>query len=532
MRKRRLTTHGPYTNGCGAPSFVINDTGEVRRVRSAGILLHPTSLPGPYGIGDLVPAAMRFVDFLAAADQTYWQVLPLGPTGYGDSPYQPFSAFAGEPLLISPDRLIEDGLLPGSIRQQIPAFPAAEVDYARVRVYKQPLLEEAFRTFERDATTGQRRDLEAFASAQGSWLDDFALFAALKHAQPEGSWPDWPADIATRQQTAVAQARERLAPAVRFQVFCQYVFFRQWAALRRYAEGRGVRFIGDMPLYVAHDSADCWSHPELFHLKPDGRPAQVAGVPPDYFSATGQLWGNPLYRWRSLAETDYAWWIERLRTALALVDAVRLDHFRGFAAYWAIPADAPTAASGHWRRGPGGAFFSAVRRTLGPLPLIAEDLGLITPDVEALRRRFGLPGMKVLQFAFGGGADNPYLPHNYTRDFVVYTGTHDNDTTAGWFAAASPEERQRVLDYIGASGTDPTWDLIRLAYASVADTAIVPLQDVLGLGGEARMNRPGQLGGNWRWRCTASMLSDDGARRLAALAERYGRRRRGVNPAA
>jgi len=494
-------------------------------VRASGILLHPTALPGPYGIGDLGPAAYQFVDFLAAAGQSYWQILPLGPTGYGDSPYQTFSAFAGNPLLVSPQTLVEDGLLPTAALGDTPAFPDDHVDYERAIPYKRGLLEQAFAHYRRDGSPDLRRAVDEFA-ARHAWLEPFALFMALKDAHDGRPWTEWEQDIAARAPEALAHWRARLARAIQGHIYNQYLFFRQWGRLKSYAAGKGIRVIGDAPIFVAHDSADCWERRELFYLKPDGQPLVVAGVPPDYFSATGQRWGNPLYRWDVLAATGYAWWIERLRAVLATVDVLRLDHFRGFAGYWAIPGDAPTAETGSWEPGPGIPFFEAVEKALGRLPIIAEDLGVITPDVVALRDRFGFPGMKVLQFAFGGDALNGDLPHNYERAYVVYTGTHDNDTSAGWYAAATPREREHVRAYAHSDASDPaaiTWDLVRLAQASVADTAVVPLQDLLGLGNDARMNLPGQPGGNWQWRYTAGMLTEDLSGRVAALGQLYGR---------
>jgi 4-alpha-glucanotransferase len=491
--------------------------------RASGILLHPTSLPGPYGIGDLGPAAYQFVDFLVAAGQTYWQILPLGPTGYGDSPYQTFSAFAGNPLLISPALLVEDGLLPPTALDDAPPFPAGWVDYGPVIDYKKQLLEQAFVSFEEQAALAQRHAVERFAAAQQSWLDDFALFMALKDAHDGVPWTQWEPEVAARQPAALTGQRRRLERETRRHIFVQYLFFRQWTALKEYVSRRGIRIVGDAPIFAAHDSADCWAHRELFYLAPDGRPTLMAGVPPDYFSATGQLWGNPLYRWDVLAATGYAWWIDRLRTALSLVDVLRLDHFRGFAGYWAIPGDAPTAETGTWEPGPGAGFFTALQDALGSLPFIAEDLGVITPDVVALRERFGFPGMRVLQFAFDGDATSPHLPHNYIPHCVVYTGTHDNDTAAGWFATAPRTVRTHALAYMASDGANPAWDLIRLASASVAETAITPLQDLLGLGSEARMNRPGQSGGNWRWRYGPHMLTEELAGRARALAALYGR---------
>ncbi len=498
--------------------------------RASGILLHPTSLPGPCGIGDLGPAAYEFVDVLAAAGQSYWQILPLGPTGYGDSPYQTFSAFAGNPLLVSPQGLVEDGLLPAGALDDAPLFSAERVDYGRAIPYKTRLLERSFAHYQEEASPDLRRAVEEFAAARRAWLEPFALFMALKDAHGGRPWTEWESDIAAREPAALARWGERLAREARGHVYNQYLFFRQWTRLKEYAAGKSIRIIGDAPIFVAHDSADCWAHPELFYLEPDGRPTVVAGVPPDYFSATGQRWGNPLYRWDRMAATGYTWWIDRLRAVLTTVDVLRLDHFRAFAGYWAIPGDAPTAETGRWEPGPGIPFFEAVERALGRLPIIAEDLGVITPDVVALRDRFGFPGMKVLQFAFDGGAENGDLPHNHERNYVVYSGTHDNDTSAGWYAAALPRERERLRAYANScAGPDDAaaaaWDLVRLAYASVADSAIVPLQDMLGLGSEARMNLPGRPGGNWQWRYTAGTLTKDLSARVAALARLYGRAR-------
>lgn len=492
--------------------------------RASGVLLHPTSLPGPCGIGDLGPESYRFVDMLAAAGQTYWQALPLGPTGYGDSPYQTFSAFAGNPLLVSPEILVDEGLLPAAVLDAVPGFPDDRVDYGPVITWKKRVLREAFTCFDKHATPGQRSAFDQFSATHSTWLSDFTLFMALKDAHDGAPWPAWPRDIAARKPQAVARWRGQLDREIRLHAFHQHLFFRQWSALKAYAASRGVRMIGDAPIFVAHDSADCWIHRDLFYLTPDGAPALVAGVPPDYFSATGQLWGNPLYRWEAHAAAGYAWWVDRLRMAFSLVDLLRLDHFRGFAGYWAIPASAPTAETGDWRPGPGPAFFEAVEQALGaPLPIIAEDLGVITPDVEEMRDRFGFPGMRILQFAFGGAADNRDLPHNYSRNCIVYTGTHDNDTTAGWFAAAAPQERAHALAYLASDGADPAWDLARLAFASVAKTAIVPLQDLLGLGSTARMNRPGQPGGNWRWRYTAGAITAELIARMREMSRLYGR---------
>jgi 4-alpha-glucanotransferase len=490
--------------------------------RTSGILLHPTSLPSRWGIGDLGASAYAFVDFLHAAGQQLWQVMPLGPTGYGDSPYQSFSSFAGNPLLVSPERLLEQGLLTAEDVADAPSFPADAVDYGAVIPYKQTLMRRAFSRFLAGADPDSRAAFESFRAERSLWLDDYALFMALKQTHG-GAWPDWEPAIARHDPEAVSHASHALATEVTFQAFAQFLFFQQWEQLRRYANERGIRIIGDIPIFVAYDSADVWGSRELFHIGEDNRPTVVAGVPPDYFSATGQLWGNPLYRWDALAQQDYRWWIERLRAVFSLVDVVRLDHFRGFAAFWEVPASEETAINGAWVPGPGAALFEAARAALGDLPIIAEDLGVITPDVEELRDGFGFPGMKVLQFAFGGSPDAEYLPHNYGRRCVVYTGTHDNDTTLGWWRTLDDTARRHVQLYLGRSGDDIGWDLIRLALASVADSAVVPLQDVLKLGSEARMNTPGRPGGNWSWRVTETMLDQFVAERLQQLTELYGR---------
>jgi 4-alpha-glucanotransferase len=492
-----------------------------RPERAAGILLHPTSLPGPFGIGDLGPAAYAWVDWLAAAKQTWWQILPLGPTAYGDSPYQCLSAFAGNPYLVSPDALVRDGLLePGDGAGA--TFPAERVDYGAVIPFKLRLLRRAWESYRAARAPALRPAFEEFADAQAHWLDDFALFMALKQAHGGAGRSAWPADLVRRRPAAVAEARSKLADAVDERRFHQFLFFRQWSELRRYANGRGVRVIGDVPIFVSDDSADAWAHPELFGLDEAGRPTVVAGVPPDYFSPTGQLWGNPLYRWDVLKQTDYAWWVARLRATLEQVDLARLDHFRGFEASWAVPAGDATAEGGEWVAGPGADLFRAAVAALGGLPFIAEDLGLITPEVEALRKRLGLPGMRVLQFAFSG-PDNPYLPHQYERRTVAYTGTHDNDTARGWYSSLPAKEKQFLERYLGRPPGDIAAELVRLAWASVADYAVAPLQDVLGLGPETRMNQPGRPAGNWGWRFTPAMLSESTREALADLTELYDR---------
>ena len=496
----------------------------MRLPRSAGILLHPTSLPGRFGIGELGHPAQRFVDFLADSGQALWQILPLGPTGYGDSPYACFSAFAGNPLLVNLDWLASEGdLEPGEL-DRAPAFPEDRVDFGPVISLKTQALEAAARRFRAQATSERRASFDRFCTENAAWLDDYALFRALKDAHGGAVWNTWEPDVAARQPAALARWREKLDEAVFAQCYAQYQFFRQWGDLKTYANGRGIRIVGDIPIFVAYDSADVWANPHLFHLGPDHRPTKVAGVPPDYFSKTGQLWGNPLYRWREMADRGYAWWIDRVRQTLRTVDIIRLDHFRGFAAYWEVPAGDTTAVNGKWIKGPGAPLFEALDAALGHLPLIAEDLGLITPDVRALRDRFEFPGMNVLQFAFTSDPRNLYLPHNHRANSVIYTGTHDNDTTLGWYYSREADEKQKFHRYLGPFTEEVNWALIRVAYRSVADTAIVPLQDVLGLGSEARMNAPGKFGGNWTWRHRAGDLQPYHRGRLLDLAITCGRK--------
>jgi 4-alpha-glucanotransferase len=485
--------------------------------RSAGLLLHPTSLPGPNGIGELGTEALRFLDVLAEAGLRIWQVLPLGPTSYGDSPYQCFSAFAGNPLLISlPPR---EGV----------TFPSTRVEYERVIAHKRVLLAEAALGFVPDER------FAAFRAASSDWLPDYALFMALKDAHGGAAWTDWDAGAARRDPDALATWRDRLAPQVHAREVEQFLFATQYAALRAAAAERGIALMGDLPIYVAHDSADAWSQPDLFQLNADGSLVVQAGVPPDYFSATGQLWGNPIYAWGVMKEQQYAWWIRRMRAALAQFDLVRIDHFRGFEAYWEVAGDATTAVDGRWVKGPGYDLFAAIERALGPLPIVAENLGLITPEVEALRERCGFPGMAILQFAFGGeGLANEFQPHNYPREHVVYTGTHDNDTTIGWWSSTGngdstrdddevKREKAFALEYLGADGTEMHWTLIRHALASVADTVLIPMQDVLGLGSDARMNLPGRQSGNWQFRFTWEQLTPAIVKRLGRLVQIYGR---------
>jgi 4-alpha-glucanotransferase len=503
--------------------------------RLSGILLHVTSLPGGYGIGDFGDSAYRFIDFLARTGQGLWQVLPLGPTGYGNSPYQCYSAFAGNPLLVSLDALAAEGLLtPGDLRAG-ETLGQDTVDFDRVVEFHTSMLRRAFENSRQSGSPSRTASLNAFAGAHQYWLGDYTLFRALKTAHGGRPWHEWDSAVRKREDAALKQWRARLADEIAYETFVQHQFFQQWHAVKQYANERGIQIIGDIPIFVAHDSADVWSHQDLFALREDGRPEVVAGVPPDYFSATGQLWGNPLYRWDEMATDGYQWWIERIRGSLEMFDQIRIDHFRGFESYWEVPGDAKVASGGRWVLGPGNRMFAKARETLGEMPLIAEDLGVITAEVEALRDDLGFPGMRVLQFAFG---DDPkssdYQPHNYPRHCVVYTGTHDNDTVVGWFHSGIGEgttrdreqierERRKVLQYTGTDGREIHWDMIRLALASVGEMAIFPMQDLLGLGTKARMNMPGTAEGNWSWRFTWQQLSAEAERRLQEMTEVYQR---------
>ena len=512
--------------------------------RSSGILLHPTSLPGPYGIGDLGPQAYRFVDWLASANCRLWQVLPLGPTGYGDSPYQCFSAFAGNPYLISPDLLLEDGLLTEADLADKPDFSASRVDFGLLITWKLGLLQKAFDRFRSHldpstspkgtlspgSSTALRDGFDYFCAGNAYWFDDYALFMALKEANGGGAWNGWPEALKQRKKSALTKAKKEYAESVLRFSFYQFLFFRQWNNIRAYAKERGIQIIGDIPIFVAYDSADVWSHPELFFLDEKGNPTVIAGVPPDLFSPTGQLWGNPLYNWEVHKLDGYKWWLSRVRASLSSVDILRLDHFRGFAGYYEIPAGEPTAEFGRWVPGPGADLFRAMDKNLGDglitqgtgLPIIAEDLGVITPDVIELRQAFDLPGMKVLQFGFSD-PDNIFLPHNYIPNCVAYTGTHDNDTARGWFETAAQGEREFAKRYLRVDGHDFAWDLIRAAWSSVADLAIAPMQDVLNCGNEARMNFPSTLGGNWEWRMGENDMNEELAGKLRELNYLYKR---------
>jgi 4-alpha-glucanotransferase len=496
--------------------------------RSSGVLLHPTSLPGPQGIGELGVHARAFVDWLAAAGQAYWQVLPLGPTGYGDSPYQAFSAFAGNPYLIDLGALREEGLLGDSDFDAVTEFNANRVDFGQQYVWRNQMLDRAYAHYAFAGAAHLQASFEAFKAEEAAWLDDYALFMALKAAHGGLPWNAWEPGTRDREPEALAAARERLSGDTERVKFIQFLFFRQWTALRGYARERGVQVIGDIPIFVAMDSSDAWANRELFLFDEQGQPTVVAGVPPDYFSETGQLWGNPLYRWDAMERDGFAWWIERFRGSLKLYDLIRIDHFRGFAAYWEIPFPAETAIEGRWVPAPGREMLEAVRAALGGMPIIAEDLGVITPDVEALRDDFGLPGMAVLQFAFGGGdfSVNDFLPHNLRENQVVYTGTHDNDTTRGWWQHADAQEQQNFRAYTHSDPSEESfaWQLTEIAFESRANLAVVPLQDLLNLGSEDRMNLPGTTGPqNWTWRYAEGDLPDELAARLRELTARTGR---------
>lgn len=476
--------------------------------RSAGILLHPTSLPGPDGIGDLGPEAYNWINFLSEAGCTLWEILPLGPTGYGDSPYQCFSAFAGNPNIVSPSFLMDTGLLKRSDFLDRPDFPADHVDFGPVIQWKLQLLDRAFTRFIQTANKSFRAVYEDFCSRESYWLDDFALFMAIKEANNGVSWTNWEKPLRMHEKKALDEFSAAHPQDVDKHKFRQFLFFRQWLDVKEYAVSKGIKIIGDAPIFVAYDSADVWANPELFYLDQDRKLTVVAGVPPDYFSPTGQLWGNPLYNWKKHEETGYAWWIKRLSALMKLVDVIRLDHFRGFAGYWEIPAGNPTAEIGRWVPGPGKPFFIAIQKALGDLPIIAEDLGEITPDVIDLRDTFSFPGMKILQFGFGSDSTDPFLPHNYPRNCVAFTGTHDNDTVWGWYRNSSTEkERDFCRRYLARSGDDIAHDLIRAVWSSVADYAMFSMQDLLNLDSEARMNFPGKLGGNWQWRMQPNAIA-------------------------
>jgi 4-alpha-glucanotransferase len=494
--------------------------------RSAGILLHPTSLPSKYGIGDLGNDAFMFIDFLEKAGQTLWQVFPLGPTGYGDSPYQCFSAFAGNPNLISPDKLNEGGLLVDNDLQNIPHHDPGSIDYGQIIEYKKSLLKKAFSNFKLKKADFEKNFYE-FCKANKGWLDDFAFFMSAKDAHGGIVWKDWDEGLVLRKKNSLDEWKKKLEDEILYQKFVQYQFFKQWYAVKEYANSKGIKIIGDMPIFIAYDSADLWANKNLFTVDESGKLETVAGVPPDYFSKTGQLWGNPLYRWKEMEKDDFLWMRNRFAHLFTIVDIVRIDHFRGFEAFWEIPGNAPTAETGKWVKAPGNKLFKSLKKHLGDVPILAEDLGVITPAVEKLRDDFAFPGMKILQFAFGTKMETKFLPHNYVPNCVVLTGAHDNDTTRAYFEKAKQDKGLDVYDhlqkYLNYFGNDFVYELIRAAYASVANIVIVPMQDILNLGGEARMNFPGKLGGNWMWRFTWDQIAEDLHLKYFGLAKLYER---------
>jgi 4-alpha-glucanotransferase len=495
--------------------------------RSAGILLHPTSLPGKFGIGDLGNEAYKFVDFLKEAGQTLWQVFPLGPTGYGDSPYQCFSAFAGNPLLVSPEKLMEDGFLSVEELNDPPSFDPKKIDYGNVIDYKKSILKKAYHNFE-ISSNGLENEFEKFCKSNKEWLDDFSLFMACKDYHNGDVWSSWEKGLVHREKKALNEWEKKLHDDIQYQKFVQFNFFRQWNAIRKYANQNGIKIIGDMPIFIAYDSSDLWSNKELFTVDEEGKLTFVAGVPPDYFSATGQLWGNPLYKWDVMEKDDFIWWRKRFASLFQLVDIVRIDHFRGFEAYWKIPGGEKTAQKGKWIKAPGEKLFKSLKKHFGDLPILAEDLGVITPPVEALRDQFGFPGMKVLQFAFGTKMETKFLPHNYIPNCVVYTGTHDNDTTRAYFEKEKLNKGKNDIYehaqiYLNYFDNDILKELIRVAYASAADIVIIPMQDILNLGTEARMNFPSTTGGNWTWRFTRDQISENLTKHYFGLTQLYER---------
>jgi 4-alpha-glucanotransferase len=488
--------------------------------RAAGVVLHPTSLPGPNGSGDLGPDAYYFVDWLHGAGQTLWQTLPLGPVGPGNSPYMGSSAFAGNPMLVAFEPFVQHGWLRSESLKQV--WDDTRIDYDVLIPWRLQRLREAYAGFLKLASPQERDDLAAWVQAQQIWLDDYALFMALDQVHSPAIWPEWPAALAQRDPAALSAARLAQASEMAFWCFVQWQFELQWQAIKNYAHGKGVRLVGDLPIFVAHHGADCWARPDLYVLDASGNPSVVAGVPPDFFSDIGQRWGNPLYNWDAMARDGYRWWIERVRRQLHLADVIRIDHFRGFVDYWEIPADEPTAVRGCWRLGPGDALFTVLRQALGDLPIIAEDLGLITQEVHALRERTGFPGMRIMQFAFSGDASHAFLPHNFEPNTVVYTGTHDNDTVPGWWASCSAHERAFATKYLPSDGEQVHWDMLRSGWMSVARMALCQFQDVLGLDGTHRLNTPGSMG-CWTWRFKWDWVAPEVALRLADITAASGR---------
>lgn len=504
----------------------LHDGGiEMNFSRESGILLHPTSLPSPYGIGDLGEEAYEFVDFLFKAKQKLWQMLPLGPVGFGESPYQSFSAFAGNHLLISFDRLREEGLLKEQDFSDLPVFDENKVQFEQVKIYKEKLLRKAFEVFQQKEEPG---DYHGFVEQQKHWLEDYTLFMAVKTRFGLRAWSEWDEDISQRQPGAMDDYKKELNYEIRYQEFLQYYFFKHWKDLKNYANSKGIKLVGDLPIFISNDSSDAWAHRELFEIDAKGYPLKVAGVPPDFFSETGQFWGNPHYRWAEMEKDEYRWWRDRFKLLMEMMDIIRIDHFRGFEAYWEIDGREKTAERGQWVKGPGSKLFMTIQKHLGELPIIVEDLGFITEEVEQLKQQLCFPGMKILQFTFGRGAEERFLPHHYEENSVVYTGTHDNDTTVGWVNKAvieQPEALEAMTRYFGIGQNIPPeelcWTLIEAALQCKANTAIIPMQDILALGTEARMNIPGTIGGNWDWRCRRAHLDPSYAQRLRELSEKY-----------
>lgn len=491
--------------------------------RMSGILLHPTSFPGPDGIGDIGPEAYNWVDFLVQSGCKLWQVLPLGPTGYGDSPYQCFSAFAGNPYLINPILLVDDELLSLDELSDRPDFQNEKVDFGSVIGWKIELLNRAYKNFKKTKPPELTQLFNQFIISEKEWLNDFSLFMAIKEVNGGASWENWSFPLRKRDPQTIDQFKNENQDLIESHQFRQFLFFKQWIALKNYANEQGVKIVGDIPIFISFDSSDAWSNPELFFFDKDLKPTVVAGVPPDYFSATGQLWGNPLYRWEVHKNDNYSWWLKRINATLKLFDYIRLDHFRGFVNYWEVPAGNITAEKGRWLPGPGAHFFETVLNELGNLPIIAEDLGEISQDVFDLRDQFDLPGMKICQFAFTGDPDDPFLPHNYPKNCVAYSGTHDNDTALGWYQNAPEDEKDFCRRYLSRSGENVSWDLIRLVWSSVARISIAPLQDFLSLDTEARMNFPGKASGNWSWRVLPEQINPNLSERIKELNFLYSR---------
>ena len=499
-----------------------------RFTRASGVLLHPTALSGPYGIGTLGVQALAFLDWLQDAGQSYWQICPLVPTGYGDSPYQGFSAFAGNPNLIDLADLLNSDLLIEADLKPLRNLPEDYVDFGRLIPAKAEVLQKAWKRYNtRPKPPELEADLEIFKTRSSTWLDDYCLFMVLKAQHDGRPWDEWDAPLRFRDPGVLVKAKIEFINEIGYHTFVQFLFHRQWTALKNEAKQRGISIIGDLPIFIAYDSSDCWANPDLFQLSEERRPTCVAGVPPDYFSSTGQLWGNPLYNWKKMERNGFLWWISVLKDKLEHYDVLRIDHFRGFSAYWSVPFGESTAINGEWIPAPGRKLFSRIREVLGELPIIAEDLGVITDDVTDLIKEFGFPGMKVLQFAFDSSEENDYLPHNYENHCLVYTGTHDNDTAAGWYDSAPDPDRETARKYLGlsrnAGGAEAASAMLRAAMASVSDIAVTPLQDILGLGSEARFNTPGTLGGNWIWRSSNDSIGRDSSEYLRELTKTYGR---------